>query len=607
MIALSMIVSPKEKAEDLKRCLDTVKGKVDKIFIVITGKPSKKLKEVAEKYAVVEYKTFNYTVPSKMVKFIKKMNLEPLSNPGDKLFEFDKARNYSMEMVPKEYEWMIWLDTDDILRGDLRQVVERAEANNADSVFLNYLYEVEIVNGKIKNVLIEHMRERLIKNTGIYKWVAPIHETLIEQKPTRKIEDKTVDVVHLSDRKRRETAIQRNLKNLEYSIYKTKGEDPRPLYYLAKAYFDMWLTTQDKKYLGFARGLIEKYLHGDHKSGWAEERSQAWEYLVEIYRTMGDFKNAIKCGHNALIEDERFPSIYVNMALSYVSKGEWNRAIHWVKLAGKLPQPASTLITTPRDLMARSMEVIYHASLNLSKLEEAGKAAENLVGIYPDRPEMKARLDLVNSLKEQSEITKTVVTLARYLENKGEPFKLKPLMMAVPDTIKDNPFMSDLMNKVNPPRKHGEKEVSIYCGPGFTTWSPNNLENKGESFVGGSEEAVMYLAQSLKKQGWKVTVYADPGPDEGDFDGVTYLPYFKFNKNDKFNILVAWRRPDFVDWSCEAKKTYIWAHDIQNQLDYTQERLEKITKIIVLSPWHRTNLPDIPDDKILISSNGLKI
>ena len=452
MIALSMIVSPKEDPKDLQRCLDTVKDKVDKIFLVITGKPSKKLKEVAEKHAEVEYKTFYYTVTKGMVKFMKSINLEPLSKVGDKLFEFDKARNYSMKMVPKKYTWIFWIDVDDILRGELRPVVERAEANNVDSVFINYIYESEIVDGKIKNILIEHLRERLVRNDDSYKWVAPIHETLIEQRPTRKIDDKTVDVVHLSSGERRIKALERNLKNLEYSIFQTKGKDPRPLYYLAKAYFDMWLTKQDKKYLQFARVLCEKYLLGENKSGWAEERSQAWEYLVEIYRTQGDYTNAIKCGHNALIEDERFPSIYVNMALSYVSKGEWDRAIHWVKLAGKLPQPDSTLITTPRDLMARSMEVIWHASLNLSQLDQAWAAANNLVEIYPNNPDMKARLDLANSLREQRDITKTVVTLAKYLEQRGEPYKLNPLMMAVPDTIKDNQFMSDLMNKVLPPK-----------------------------------------------------------------------------------------------------------------------------------------------------------
>ena len=40
---------------------------------------------------------------------------------------------------------------------------------------------ITLKDGKVKAILIEHLRERLIKNTGVYEWVAPIHETLIEK------------------------------------------------------------------------------------------------------------------------------------------------------------------------------------------------------------------------------------------------------------------------------------------------------------------------------------------------------------------------------------------------------------------------------------------
>ena len=71
--------------------------------------------------------------------------------------------------------------------------------------------------------------------------------------------------------------------------------------------------------------------------------------------------------------------------------------------------------------------------------------------------------------------------------------------------------------------------------------------------------------------------------------------------------MVSWRRPDLVDQNLNAKKIYIWCHDILNQLDFTPERLSKITKVIVLSPWHRSNIPDIPDNKVLISRNGIRL
>lgn len=601
-----MIVSPKEKAEDLERCLNTLKGKVDKVFIVITGKPNKKLKELAEKKAEVKYKEFFYTVSKKMVSFIKKMGLDPVSKVGDKLFEFDKARNYSMSMVPKKYKWLFWIDTDDILRGDLRGAVKKAEKMNADSVFLNYIYDSEIVDGKVKSILIEHQRERLIKNDGSYKWVAPIHETLIEQRPTRKVNFKKCDILHLSTAKKKKDCIERNLKNLEYNIYQKKAKDPRPLYYLGKAYWDKWLLTKDKKYLQFGKILFDKYLTGEHKSGWAEERAQCWEYLVEIYRTVGQFDEAIKCGHNAMIEDERFPSIYINMAMSYLVKKEWDRALFWLRMSTKMPQPDSTLITTPRDLQGRALEVVYHASLNLTKLDDAWAAAHRLVELYPQNKEFKERYNLVGKMREERDITKTVVTLAQYLQQKGEPYKLKPLVQSIPNVIQNNPFMADLIKQVNPPRKWEKNEICIYCGPGFTSWNPGMLE-KPDGFVGGSEEAVMYMAQELKKQGWKVTVYAEPGTGEGDWDGVKYEQHFKFNTKDEFNILIGWRRVDLVDQNLKAKKIYIWCHDIQNQLDYTPQRLKKITKVMVLSPWHRENIPDVPDNKVMITGNGIKL
>lgn len=607
-----MIVAGQEKPEDVLRCLKSVEGQVDKSFVLITSKmKGKKLKKALEDVgAVVKYKpnSFFHTITEKEVKFIKDSGLTPNIKEGDKIFLFDEARNYSMKMVPESYKWMIWLDADDVFRGDqLREIVRDAEEKQLDSVFLNYIYQAEIVDGKIKNILIEHLRERIIRNTGIYKWVAPIHETLIEQKPTRKLDDKRCDVLHLSSQERMQSAVPRNIKALEYSVAREEGKDPRPVYYLAKAQYDLWMYTKEKVYVTSAKKLFETYLNGPHPSGWAEERSQCWEYLVEIYREMGEINNAIKCAHNAMIEDERFPSIYVNLALCYLAKKEWSRALWWINRLSKMEQPNTTLVTTPRDLMGRSLEVVYHASLQTSQLDEAFAAAVKLKELHQDKEIFNERYRLVSQLREQRDVTKVFVQLATYLKQTKELDKLKPLMMSAPEIIRGNPFVVDLEKQINPPHKWGSDEIAIYCGPAFTNWSPRILDNPGDSFIGGSEEAVMYLSQELKKQGWKVTVYADPASDEGDHDGVRYLPYFKFNTRDEFNIMVSWRRPDLVDQNFKAKKTYIWCHDIINQLDYTPERLSKITKIIVLSPWHRSNMPDVPDNKIMLSGNGISL
>jgi len=120
---------------------------------------------------------------------------------------------------------------------------------------------------------------------------------------------------------------------------------------------------------------------------------------------------------------------------------------------------------------------------------------------------------------------------------------------------------------------------------------------------------VIYMARELVKLGWNVTVYADPDHEQVD-QGVVYVPYYKFNPRDQFNILVLWRNPTLLDYDLKAKKFYLWAHDVQNNLEYTGDkarRVNKLNKLIVLSPYHRANVPAVPDDKILLSSNGINL
>ena len=580
-IALAMIVKGnKEEATMLQRCLNSIAPFVDGIFITLTNPNKKQLnetKDVCEKYGV---------------------NTDYFKWVGD----FSKARNHNFAQVPKEFDWILWLDADDVFRGGekLAEVAKRAADSKADCVFFNYLYQVQLdeKTGEIRQVLIEHLRERLIKNTpGLYKWIAPIHETLIEQTPTKKVDDPSCDVVHLSGDERRGKALTRNIEILEKNVKETEGKDPRPVYYLGKAYFDMRTT----EYMDKAWPLFEKYLGA---SGWAEERAQCWEYLNEICRARKQYNNAIKCCMNALIEYPEFPSFYFNLALNYLYKEDWDRALFWVKKGASMPLPKTTLVLNPRDYAARALEIVYNASLKKSKLDDAWAAAIKLADMFPGDKSVLERVNFCDGLKKQRDLTQQVISIAGHLKKSGEEAKLKPLIAAIPTMIENNPFIADLQNKVNPPVKWKENEIVIYCGPGFTSWSPMKLVNPGETFMGGSEEATVYIAQELAKKGWRVTVYADPGEDEGVIDGVDWKPYYKFNHKDDFNILIGWRNLSFFDGNYKAKKKYVWAHDVLNPLEYTKERLRKIDKIIVLSDAHRRTIPDVADDKILVSTNG---
>jgi len=181
----------------------------------------------------------------------------------------------------------------------------------------------------------------------VNKWVAPLHETLIDQKQenSRKVLLKEPIVVHLTDDKRLDNNIARNLKILELTHKKEKGKDPRTSMYLAKTYFDRaksFFSDNPDKYQEFstlALAYFDLYLNGRGKpgeadylapSGWAEERSTAWSYIAEIAILSGAYEAAIDALKSAIDESEKFPNYYVDLASVYIKLKKWDKAKHYL-------------------------------------------------------------------------------------------------------------------------------------------------------------------------------------------------------------------------------------------------------------------------------------
>jgi tetratricopeptide (TPR) repeat protein len=581
-IALNMIVKDDTEESTLIRALNSVSKYVDAIYITGTKEPQRRIKKVCKKFNA-HWSWFPW------------------------IKDFSAARNFAMSQVPKEYEWIFWMDTDDVVMGaeNFKDAIEKAEAGNMKAIFARYLYQVELdEKGNIKQILIEHLRERIIRNDGSFKWVAPIHETLIEQVPTGKFDYSGFVVVHLITGEEMLNSMYRNIEILEAEVIRNPA-DPRPIYYLAKAYFDT--RAQELLYDSAGPGLesitIELIKDYIRKSGWAEERSQAWEYLSMVYREMQDYKKGITCLLEALTENPLFTSVYIQLALCYVQLQDWVKALHWIKLAGKVEIPKTTLVVNPRDYKSMMLEALFHIYLNTGQLELCQKVATELNKVLPNDIN-KSRVEQIDDLKHRNDMAHWTLQLATHLRDTGQTEQLINLIQAIPTEIAGEPMLVDLRNSYLPPRKWESNEIMLYCGPHFEQWSPKSV-NGG---IGGSEEAVIYLTREMAKLGWKVTVYSDPREDAGIYDGVTYLPHFHINWKDEFNVIIAWRQIQLVDVpNLKAKKIYLWNHDLQASLTYTPERVAKLTKAMFLSKFHRDNVPDLPEDKVFMTTNGINI
>jgi glycosyltransferase involved in cell wall biosynthesis len=156
------------------------------------------------------------------------------------------------------------------------------------------------------------------------------------------------------------------------------------------------------------------------------------------------------------------------------------------------------------------------------------------------------------------------------------------------------------------------------------TYDGSTLSKRG---LGGSESAVIRMAQELTKIGFDVTVYNDCESDDsrpGMYDGVNYLPISNANKlsSQYHDICIVSRsiKPIAEDWSVivKAKHVCLWMHDTfcegDDQIEYLIN-IGKLQEIFTLSDWHtgyvthcshgsRRNY-DILKNHIFMTRNGI--
>lgn len=464
-IALSMICDGTgNEPVSLRRALNSIAQYIDGIFVTLTAQKSelKEVEKVCKEFNVnVSYHRPIWKATKEAVEWLENyLGTVPNVQIGDEVFLFDKARNFNLAQIPKEYHWIFWMDTDDVLlKGEnLWKLKEIGDQTEIDVFLLNYIYRAVLdERGNIKQVLIEHLKERMFKNNGSFRWISPVHEVLTHIRPVTKTIVDDCSVLHLIGSKHVQTSILRNIKILEYAVYSTEGKDPRQVYFLAKTYFDTRMPDHMEK----ARHLIYEFLWGKYPSQWPEERAQAYEYLCDIYRQKGEFNSAIKSCLYALMEEPERSSIYANLALAYNDKQEWDKSIFWAHLADKIVDKQTALNKTPRDLEVMKLVALYNSYLHKGNTYEAFKTAKKLIKLVPNDEAAKVSYDFVSKQRINRNLGTSFLNIANYLWDNNEKQKVEKLIEAIPTLIQGDPLilvLKDSYNKIKGNLKNGTKK-----------------------------------------------------------------------------------------------------------------------------------------------------
>jgi glycosyltransferase involved in cell wall biosynthesis len=583
-VALAMIVSAGDDSEalNLANCLGSVNGYVDEIFIQLNAPKgvsiSQKVRQVAEQ-------------------FTNKVFVSEWKN------NFVQARNDIFKQVPKKYDWIIWLDSDDQVDNP-ENIIPALSVMPDDTQGVYILYDY--LKDEFGNVIVSHWTTRAVRNNGSYAWKSSfdddevaVHETLIAKRGVRAVANNEWKVVHQATPEHHRESLIRNIELLEGMFErqskKPEGVDPRILFYLGTHYYDGYNFKE-------AKNLFYEYLK---RSGWAEERAEAHVYMGKLKMMEEDSAMARTAFLMALGEYPDNPGAYLELSKLEAKKQRWEQSATWAKRGLEIKNSITPMVKYNHEYDLLTLYAQALSNIGGKSLSEALKMAQKAYKLRPYDPDAKANRDQIEKLVDYRNNLRSVARLLRMLSKDGESKKILPLLNSLPEVLADSPLIVEARIQNTPAKKWPRKSMAIYVGHGpLGTWTPENL-NKGG--LGGSEEAVVRLTRELKELGWQITVFGTPGTQAGDFDGVEWKHYWEFSPKDKYDVLISWRQPGFFDLETKARKKYLWLHDVTEAEELIPERLKNLTKVIYVSKYHseRPENAHIKPSKKLPSGNGI--
>ncbi len=144
--------------------------------------------------------------------------------------------------------------------------------------------------------------------------------------------------------------------------------------------------------------------------------------------------------------------------------------------------------------------------------------------------------------------------------------------------------------------------IVIYCYEYGNEWWPNWGPSRvlsGNSGIGGSEEAVVYLSVELAKLGYNVEIYADPPAEdistiqyrvnEDIFGSVSWYHYSAYDPDRlDYDVFISWRYAVSMPLSSKHRLRVLWLHDLIEKNSFPQDFWHNnVDFVMVQSEFHK--------------------
>ena len=519
---------------------------------------------------------------------------EILPNEKIKLFkyvwqdDFSHKRNFLADKIQSQYYFRIDCDDEIEHPENIEGIFKKVLQLSLNLVYLPYIYSRD----EDGNCIAEHWRETIIKKQPDIYWKKPIHENIFaeDENKLRGMKADNVRIIHNLTHEHAENSSKRNLKILLEEYYRDKeNTDPRTIAYIGRVFmgFGYW-----KAAIPFLELLISK-------SGWEDDKYFAWVHLAECHKSLGNLDLAIGACNEALEINTSFPDAYICKGSVHLMKNDYNKALDWLMYGLVRKKPDTMFVIDPSVYGWRVRMYIALASLGKGCYEDAIKWFYEAKALAPKNQEIISKERVFVEAYESNKYLLNLVEVIKYTKDEDAQAKI---VETIPEKTLEDERAWKIKNKYTKPIYYSRKSVVIYCGLSWEDWTPPNVL----SGIGGSEEAVIYLAKELVKQGWEVTVFNQCGENAGTYDGVVYRNFYEFNVKNTFHIFISWRHDIFKDSNIRCRKKIVWLHDVPNKEEYKDAK-NHLDKIVVLSQFHKSLLPKLPERCVYVSSNGINL
>lgn len=525
--------------------------------------------------------------------------------PVEWKWDHGDARNQVHEAV--ETDLVMWLDADDQLgirgeklgeilplpQGYLEPLIATAFADQTvGALWFEYLYGYD-KDGNLDSYM---SRERVVRRTW-YQWVGLLHENLLDKdrfaRMARDDRQAPIQVRHNTDRTRQMASGKRCLEIATKAVERERAAgkiDPRTVLDMGRALM--------------ATGIFDKAIETleDYTRicGWDDMRYFAFNLMADMHRDQDRYERAKECNHMAMMMKPKWPDACLGLAKTAFREHSWQDVIFWCEMITKCEKPAGVIPCDPTSWTSFPLKLLHYAYGHLGDFPRAIIMAEKALEFYPSDQTIQKCLKGYRKGLHHIQLQKALVEIKEWLEEHGEDDKLQHFVKAIPNAMADEPTFVRLKNQLYP--RSSKNRIVIYCGKSYETWGPQSVHQG----IGGSEEAVIYLAPLLAKQGWVVDVYGNP-EEEVQANGVNWKHWHTYDREfDPPDIFIAWRNPEYIEYAPKRPaKCFLWCHDVVLPNSWNDSFIERVDKVFVLSKYHRTFFDLIPEEKIFYTRNGI--